>query len=192
MIHLPLQHTISYFARKHFLYRSNGWVFSDYRLSMFVGESPSWKKWYLPVDVQGLTILDVGAGEGESARFYLEHGAKKVICIECDDVAFKNLALNAVGKPMECYHKRFDLSDLKREHDFLKLDIEGGEAALLDLKSHVSVPCVIELHSIELAKAFYKKGYTLKNVMGCSTNIQFRLGNLKMFDKVKMWLCYAY
>ena len=99
MVHIPFQRTIGLYAKEYFLYKPNGWVFSKGRKEMFIGEYKEWEKWYLPIDVKGLIILDVGAGEGESARFFLEHGAKKVICIEMDDVCFKRLELNARGKP---------------------------------------------------------------------------------------------
>jgi SAM-dependent methyltransferase len=38
-----------------------------------------WHKYYLPI---GKTVLDIGAGNGETAFFYLHHGAEHVICIE--------------------------------------------------------------------------------------------------------------
>jgi len=45
------------------------------------GELDMWHKHYLPI---GQTVLDVGAGCGETALFYLKHGAQRVICIEAD------------------------------------------------------------------------------------------------------------
>jgi hypothetical protein len=189
-IHLPLQRTIALYARKLFLYKSNGWDFSEGRKEMFIGEYSSWKKWYLPVNVKGMIVLDVGAGEGESARFYLEQGAKKVICIEMDDKCYKRLEANAKGKPMECHHKHFDLTDLDRQYDFLKLDIEGGEADLLTLPSRLHIPLVIEVHGEQMARAFFKKGYILKNVMG--NYIHFNFKGLKWINRINGWLCYAY
>jgi predicted RNA methylase len=45
-----------------------------------------WESFYV-IDRQKLrdaTVLDVGAGCGETAAFYFEKGAKKVICVESD------------------------------------------------------------------------------------------------------------
>src|SRR6059036_536600 len=44
-----------------------------------------WHQWYLPPDgVEGKTVVDMGAGCGETAQFYLLHGAKHVIAIESE------------------------------------------------------------------------------------------------------------
>jgi hypothetical protein len=48
---------------------------------ILVGELELWHRVYLPI---GNIVLDVGAGNGETAQFYLNHGAKKIICIESD------------------------------------------------------------------------------------------------------------
>jgi hypothetical protein len=72
-------------------YKADGWVFSDFRKTIFIGEYADWETFYLPVNVKGLTVLDVGAGEGETARFYLEHGAKKLF------------ALNPTTTLLNCY-----------------------------------------------------------------------------------------
>lgn len=49
-------------------------------------EVGDWKKHYLPVDIKGKTVLDVGAGCGETALFYFMNGARKVIAVERDPV----------------------------------------------------------------------------------------------------------
>jgi hypothetical protein len=177
MVHFPFQKTISYFVKHHFLYQNNGWVFSEYFKKLYLCED--WNKYYLPVDVNGLTVLDVGAGCGESARFFLEHGAKKVICIESDNHCYSLLAKNAIGRPMDCIHKMFSLSDLDRDFDFIKMDIEGAEKTLLLLPTKINKPIALEVHGESLAKEFEKKGYILKHIIDN--------------DVVKNgWLCYAY
>jgi hypothetical protein len=176
MVHFPFQKTISYFVKRHFLYRSNGWMFSEYFKKLYLCED--WTKYYLPIDVKGLTVLDIGAGCGETARFFLEHGAKKVICIESDDHCYSLLAKNSVGRPIECIHKMFTLSDLDREYDFIKMDIEGAEKILLLLPSKVKKPIALEIHGQELAQKFKEKGYTLCEVKNNDV-------------KKNGWLCYA-
>jgi SAM-dependent methyltransferase len=142
-------------------YRSNGWNFSSERRDMFLYEYEDWLKHYLPISMKGLTVLDVGAGEGETARFYLEHGAKKVLCIEPDKACFIRLRENALGRPLECFHKRFSVDDLYLPFDFMKMDIEGYEETLLDVL--VEKPCVVEVHGLQLREKFGKAGYTIRN-----------------------------
>lgn len=48
---------------------------------MLKNELDLWHKVYLPC---GEYPIDIGAGNGETAQFFLNHGAKKVICIEPD------------------------------------------------------------------------------------------------------------
>ncbi len=54
-------------------------------------ELEMWHNMYLPVSG---TVLDVGAGCGETAFFYLKHGAKQVVCIEGNKDCFNNLCSN--------------------------------------------------------------------------------------------------
>lgn len=142
-------------------YRSNGWNFSHARRDMYLYEYEDWLKYYLPISVKGLTVLDVGAGEGETARFYLEHGAKKVLCIEPDKDCFVRLKENALERSMECFNKKFGVDDLNLPFDFMKMDIEGYEEALLDVP--VEKSCVVEVHGLQLREKFGKAGYAIRN-----------------------------
>lgn len=61
-------------------------------LIMLATEWKIWEKYYLPpFPLYGKTILDVGAGCGETAFFYILYGAKKIIAIEPDVKALKCL-----------------------------------------------------------------------------------------------------
>jgi len=139
---------------------------------MFIYNYVDWLKYYLPTSVKGLTVLDVGAGEGETARFFLEHGARKVLCIEPDEDCFVRLEKNSLGRPIECFHKRFNVGDLNLQFDFMKMDIEGYEEALLDVL--VEKPCVVEVHGLQLREKFEKAGYTIRT------------------PNVRGWISYAY
>ena len=145
----PLSRTVKNYLMR-LGYKSNGWDFSSERRDMFLYEHDEWLKYYLPISMKGLTVLDVGAGEGETARFYLEHGAKKVLCVEPDKNCFMRLKENAVGRPLVCFNKRFSIDDLNLLFDFMKMDIEGYEEALLDVP--IKKPCVIEVHGLQLRK----------------------------------------
>ena len=124
-------------------------------------EGSDWVEHYKPVDLAGKVVLDLGAGEGESARFFLEHGARKVICIEADPKAYENLAKNAQKFPnqLTAIYGYFNLGHLDLEYDFLKCDIEGYEEVLLDVE--LKTPSVIEVHGLQLKDKFQAKGYRI-------------------------------
>lgn len=158
-MNFPLSRTIKILFPRLF-FKSEGWNFSEKRLHAYVLEYQDWLENYLPISVKGLTILDVGAGEGETARFYLEHGAKKVLCIEPHHESYLRLAMNAKNRPMVCFNKRFTLSDLQMQFDFMKMDIEGYEEPLLNVQ--FTKPCVIEVHGLQLRDKFAKAGWIIK------------------------------
>jgi len=142
--------------------RVTNWSFSPYRVKMIMAEMSAWKQNYLPLDLSGLTVLDVGAGEGETAKFFLDHGAAKIICIESSRDAYQQLARNSVAHPkVSAIHKRFSLSDLCLSHDFLKCDIEGYEEELLEVK--LSFPAVVEVHGLQLRDKFKRAGWRIAN-----------------------------
>jgi 2-polyprenyl-3-methyl-5-hydroxy-6-metoxy-1,4-benzoquinol methylase len=62
----------------------------------FPGEWDIWEKYYIPpFSLKGKTVLDVGAGCGETVFLFFLHGAKKVIAIEPNVKAVKYLKENA-------------------------------------------------------------------------------------------------
>ncbi|HEV2119228.1 MAG TPA: class I SAM-dependent methyltransferase [Candidatus Bathyarchaeia archaeon] len=87
-------------------------------------ELEGWHDWYLPVEG---TVLDVGAGCGETAFFYLNHGAKRVICIESSPKAVELLKKNFGND-----HRVVIVQALV---DSIKIDIEGSERNMI-LETH--------------------------------------------------------
>ena len=81
-------------------------------------ELDDWHEQYLPVK-QGATVIDMGAGCGESAEFFLRHGAGFVVAIEAHPAALQYLQRNFGRDP------RVLILGLKVEK--IKIDIEGGE-----------------------------------------------------------------
>ncbi len=76
-------------------------------------ELDDWHRNYLPV---GKIVLDIGAGNGETAQFYLSHGAEHVICIEPNaDLLYQNFGSDP----------RITIVPLRV--DSIKSDCEGGE-----------------------------------------------------------------
>ena len=88
-----------------------------YHRQVLEGELEQWHRVYLPI--KGGTMLDIGAGCGETARFYLLHGAQRVLAIEGDPVAYAKLCKNFRGD-LRVFPILATLSDIK-------IDIEGGE-----------------------------------------------------------------
>lgn len=112
-------------------------------------ESLSWKHLYLPKGgVKGKTVLDIGVGCGESAAFFFENGAKKVIGVEITEGCAQNAKENAKrnGWNLDILAEPFKLEHLAIPHDFAKVDIDGGERLLLDYLGELG-PCRIEMHS---------------------------------------------
>jgi tRNA G37 N-methylase Trm5 len=87
-------------------------------------ELDMWHRDYLPV---GPTVLDVGAGCGETALFYLKHGAKRVVCIEGDEKALELLERN--------FGHDSRVTIVPVMIDSIKVDIEGHEENLV-VESH--------------------------------------------------------
>ena len=163
MVHIPYFRT----TKKWWIHRKilselkkTKWHFSESRLVLFLDEE--WARYYLPIDVTGLTILDIGAGEGETAKFFLDHRASKVICIEPEPSAIQILEANALNHPgkIEVHPKFFELSDLSIKHDFMKMDIEGYEESLLNV-AQLPAPSVIEIHGLQLRDRFKKQPYRI-------------------------------
>lgn len=90
-----------------------------YHRDLLIRELEEWHDDYLPATG---TVLDIGAGCGETALFYLNHGAARVIAIEGDPEAFVNLHRNfGADHRVVCLFAHLDN---------VKLDIEGAELGL--------------------------------------------------------------
>lgn len=126
---------------------------TPYFFNVTYGEWLDWKRYYLPINLNGATILDVGAGCGETALFYFLHGAKRVVCVEPDEKLSKIVDQNiqSNGWNAEVLNQDFDLDLLRTKFDFMKMDCEGCEAHLLNAAS--VPPCVIEVHGSQILSA---------------------------------------
>ena len=88
------------------------------------GELELWHRAYLPI---GKTVLDLGAGCGETAQFYLNHGADKVISVESDIDCYDKLRANFANDTR--------VLPILAHIDSIKCDIEGGERDMV-IESH--------------------------------------------------------
>ena len=126
-------------------------------------EYPFWLREYIPsFDISGKTILDIGAGCGESAYLYFKKGASKVVCIEQDHRAVDNLRRNARINKWNCeiLVKRFETSDLRIDCDLVKMDIEGSERLLFMLDK--LPPMILESHTKKIASDLISRFPDLK------------------------------
>lgn len=127
-----------------------------------------WEEWgrdYLPKDgLEGKTVLDVGAGEGETAAFFFSHGASKVIAIEPDPEKFRRLKANirSQGWNVEAIREEFNQYHIwEHVRDFTKIDAEGAESILLGEPS-LAFPLVMEVHTDALRRTFKTRFPALK------------------------------
>ena len=91
-------------------------VLTEYHRVLLEAELEMWHRFYPPV---GSTVLDIGAGCGETALFYLLHGARRVVCIEGDTEAVKLLKQN--------FRNDQRVTIVDAFIDSIKMDVEGSE-----------------------------------------------------------------
>jgi hypothetical protein len=147
---------------------------TDLHLGYVVREWRSWRSEYLPnFSLEKKTVLDVGAGCGETAYFFLLSGAQMVIAIEPDPTAAKLLRYNVNRNNwnVKIIADRFRLEHLRLPHDFMKMDGEGCELLLLDCDVELK-PCFIEAHSTDAALALTMK-YPLSIVDKLPSGVMF-------------------
>ncbi len=167
MIRLPFSRTLEGLVnanrRRRILSASlaaDGYVFSPFRFNMILGEEAEWTRFYLPVDVRGKVVLDVGAGQGETARLFLKHGARRVVCVEPELESYRYLAANAArhGGVLVAVCGRFNVGMVwQYRPDFVKVDIEGYEECLLGVV--LPCPAVVEVHGLQLRDRFRAAGW---------------------------------
>lgn len=90
---------------------------------LIVNELEWWHETYLPPQGIRGTVIDIGAGCGETANFYLLHGAQRVICIESDPNVLQCLYLN--------YRRDPRVTIIPAHVEMLKVDIEGAEEGMV-------------------------------------------------------------
>ena len=123
-----------------------------------------WRKiwpWYIPKDgLEGKTVLDLGAGCGETAYLFFKHGAKRVVAVEPNPVRAANFEKNVrrFGWDAKLYPRGFQPSDMDVPHDFLKSDTEGWEQLMLDAPDKIG-QATVEVHTHYLEQRFRALGF---------------------------------
>ena len=112
---------------------------------------------YPSLDVQDKVVLDVGAADGDTARWWFKHGARHVICIEKNPSQARKIKMENTT----VLNEYFKLDHLKLYHDCMKMDIEGYEALLLpylDAGGKLK-PTAMEVHNWYLVEQFTRHGF---------------------------------
>lgn len=152
-------------------------VMSRDRAGMMLYEWRTWTKCYAPpgFDLRGKTVLDVGAGEGETVEFYRLHGAKAFICVEPDPQRASRLRDNCERNAWEAevYEEPFSSRFLQLGFDFMKMDCEGCEQMLIG--TPVTFPCVLETHGSTTTE-FLANGFSALRV-GSKTALVTNVGS---------------
>lgn len=142
------------------------------KAGMMVSEWGLWNKYYVPPGgLTGKTVLEVGAGCGESTALLFERGAAKVVCVEpaSDEVALLRENIQRNGWNAEVIATTFEPSLLSDSFDLVRMDCEGCEAELL---GQVRLPKLItEVHSAEVKQEFLKRGMRVLKQLGPKTCI---------------------
>ena len=113
---------------------------------------------WLAQKAKGKTVIDLGAQTGDSAIYFLQHGAKHVIAYEPDPYAFAMLEKNTKGKrvlssrrkapePFEMLYEPYFL-DILYKPFVIKCDIEGNEHQVFtgNADLHNCIALQIEYH----------------------------------------------
>jgi SAM-dependent methyltransferase len=157
-------------------------------LRAVIYEWEEWEEYYLPkFSIVGKTVLDVGAGCGETALLFFLHGAEKVIAIEPSFEAVECLKRNRElnNWNIEIVPRKFCLAHLDFNYHFMKMDCDGCESLLLTLPQ-IKTPSVIEVHNRKLKMQFEQRGWrTIHSFKGlraliCSDEQMHLLSNSKV------------
>lgn len=155
-------YTLTKIDHNHFVIGKNGFEFilTAHYASIIITELLNWKRDYMfPSSLKNKTILDIGAGCGESIFYFALNGCRNFIAVEpdpeCADLIKKNAEHNSLN--IKVYNDYFNKSHLDETFDFIKCDCEGGESILLEHQT--AKPISLEVHGPDLIKKFHEKGF---------------------------------
>lgn len=142
-----------------------GWRFNlDYGFIYLLESGDDWNYYLPPGGVEGRKVLDLGGGCGETAKFFLDHGAAEVVVVEPNPGCFKYLDYNAERhEGIVVFKEKAKLIHLGLGCDLIKMDIEGYELEFLPYLDDVNVDIVLEAHSNYIVDQFLLHGFSLFN-----------------------------
>ena len=139
--------------------------------------------------MEGKAIIDIGADNGDTASFFLKHGARFVYCIEGNPEHYANLLNNsksfdyAISTHLKMINNPMDMAEcLDYPAEIVKIDIEGAEINLLPLSAEVILQhdvYMIEFHwhklETEIKQKFRELGFSCED---------------KLYDKIGYAIAY--
>ena len=147
-------------------------TFTPEYATVFMREFVEWDRHYkFPSSPKGKTILDVGAGCGETILYFALKGCRNFVAVEPDKTCVRLLKENAEknGLNVKIHNEVLKKEHLGEDYDFVKIDCEGGEALLLE--HEVDKPVAAEVHGEKLMKSFLSKGFKIVEDFGNGTCI---------------------
>jgi 2-polyprenyl-3-methyl-5-hydroxy-6-metoxy-1,4-benzoquinol methylase len=122
-------------------------------------EWADWNTYYRPpFPLENKTVIDIGAGCGETILFFALKGCRNFIAIEpnekCVDMIQQNAKSN--GLNIKTINDCFKPEHLELSYDYIKCDCEGGEEILLGKKNK---PVSLEVHGAKMVERFGEEGY---------------------------------
>jgi len=117
-------------------------------------------KHYGSLDVKGKAVLDIGAFNGDTAKYFLRRGAAWVVCIEKEKKYADMIRMPGVS----VINEPFRLEHLEICHDCCKIDIEGYEEILLCKEPWELRPAIMEVHGKQLIDKFVLKGWKVLEI----------------------------
>lgn len=144
----------------------DGWYLNYESAELMAREYLEWKH-YLPLfSLKGKVVLDIGAGCGETARYFLLNGAERVICVDNNIECINYLEKNSEHFNITVIPYDFDIRMLfDIDYDYCKIDIEGYEALIINdcereyFNPNNLKPTVIECHSQYSINKFREMGF---------------------------------
>ena len=156
---------------EHFVIEKNGiqFILLQEYANILMHEYTKYPRDYkFPSSLKNKSILDIGAGCGETIFYFALKGCKNFVAVEpntrCANLLRKNAERNSLN--VRVYNDVFRKSHLKENFDFIKCDCEGGESILLE--EELSKPIALEVHGLDLIKKFREKHF--KNVSTSTVN----------------------
>lgn len=147
----------------------DGWRFDlNYGL-LYLIERKYWNYYIPPSGLRGKRVLDIGGGDGETAKYFIDNGASYVRVIESNEKCEDYLIYNAfiAHDKLTYYLKEFKIDSRIADHinsyyNLLKLDIEGYEIELLPYLDYLNdVDIILESHNNYITDKFLEKGFKL-------------------------------
>lgn len=148
--------------------RIGSWAFSIPYGLIYLKDRGRWLNEYVPLSgLENKRVLDIGAGCGESAKFFLDNGASRVVAVENNvgariylkSNALRNKGLIVSNRPT--FDPYYHLKD-PESFDLVKCDIEGYEihlAEYLERNPPLNKDIILEVHSVYMRDRFYQLGF---------------------------------